>query len=116
MESIPAQIVKATDLKARRIARRMSAAENPQREDLSAIEMIEAIVEIVDAELIEYKEYGSMGKKPADRVKSLIKSFFYCSSYLLRFQMARPTIGSHTCVVYSCPLPLKPTIHLMLFN
>ena len=56
METIPAQIVKATDLEARRI----SAAENLQREDLSAIETIEAIVEIVDAELIEDKQYASI--------------------------------------------------------
>ena len=40
----------------------ISAAENLQREDLSAIEAIEAIVEIVDTELIEDKEYASMGK------------------------------------------------------
>ncbi len=45
METIQAQIVIATNLQARRI----SAAENLQREDLSAIEAIEAIVEIVDA-------------------------------------------------------------------
>ncbi len=68
MKTIPAQIVKATDLE----ARRMSAAENLQREDLSAIETIEAIVEIVDAELIEDKEYAAMGKKAADRVKTLL--------------------------------------------
>jgi len=53
MKTIPAQIVKATDLE----ARRMSAAENVQRQDLSAIESIEAIVEIVDAELTEDIEY-----------------------------------------------------------
>ena len=40
----------------------MSAAENLQRQDLSAIETIEAIVEILDAELIKDKEYASMGK------------------------------------------------------
>jgi len=68
METIQAQIVIANDLQARRI----SAAENLQREDLSAIETIEAIVEIVDAELIEDKEYASMGKNPADRVKILL--------------------------------------------
>ncbi|MBW1674502.1 MAG: ParB N-terminal domain-containing protein, partial [Deltaproteobacteria bacterium] len=45
METIQAQIVIAGDLQARRIA----AAENLQREDLSAIESIEAIVDIVDA-------------------------------------------------------------------
>jgi len=68
MKTIPAQIVKATDLEARRI----SAAENVQREDLSAIETIEGVVEMVDADLIEDKEYASMGKKPADRVKTLL--------------------------------------------
>ena len=68
MKTIPAQIVKATDLE----ARRMSAAENLQRQDLSAIEMIEAIVEIVDAELTEDKQYAAMGNNPADRVKALL--------------------------------------------
>ncbi len=68
METIQAQIVIAGDLQARRI----SAAENLQREDLSAIETIEAIVEIVDAELIEDKEYASMGKNPAHRVRVLL--------------------------------------------
>ena len=36
----------------------MSAAENLQREDLSAIETIEAIVGIFDAELIKDKVQG----------------------------------------------------------
>ena len=58
METIEAQIVVANDLQARRI----SAAENLQREDLSAIEAIEAIVEIVDAELIGDKEYTHLSK------------------------------------------------------
>jgi len=60
METIQARIVNANDLQARRI----SAAENIQREDLSAIEKIEAIVEIVDAELIEDKEYLSWPVTP----------------------------------------------------
>ena len=68
METIPARIVNVNDLQARRI----SAAENLQREDLSAIEKIETIVEIVDAELIEDREYLSMGDKPADRVTKLL--------------------------------------------
>ena len=68
MQTIPARIVDVNDLQ----ARRMSAAENLQREDLSAIETIEAIVEIVDAELIQDKEYLSMGGNPADRVKILL--------------------------------------------
>jgi len=58
----------ASNLQARRIA----GAENMQREDLSAIETIEAIAEIVDAELMEDIEYLSMGKTPADRVKTLL--------------------------------------------
>ena len=68
METIQAQIVIASNLQARRIA----AAENLQREDLSSIETIEAIAEIVDAELIEDTQYAAMGKKPADRVKTLL--------------------------------------------
>ena len=68
IKTIQAQVVHVGDLQARRI----SAAENMQREDLSAIEAIEAIVEIVDTELIEDKKYATMGKTPADRVKTLI--------------------------------------------
>ena len=68
METIQAQIVIAGDLQARRI----SAAENLQREHLSVIETIEAIVEIVDAELMEDIQYLSMGEKPADRLKTLL--------------------------------------------
>ncbi len=68
IKAIPAKVVKASDLQARRI----SAAENLQREDLCAIETIEGTVEMVDAELIEDREYASMGKKPTDRVKALL--------------------------------------------
>jgi len=50
----------------------ISGVENLQLEYLSAIETIEAVVKIVDAELIENKEYASMGRNPADRVKSLL--------------------------------------------
>ncbi len=68
-KTIPAQIIKVDDLQARRI----SAAENLQREDLSAIEEVEAIVEIVDAALIQDKEYALMGNNPANRVKALLR-------------------------------------------
>ncbi len=68
IKAIAARVVKANDLEARRI----SAAENLQREDLSAIETIEGNVEMVDAELIEDREYASMGEKTADRVKALL--------------------------------------------
>ena len=58
MKTIAARIINASDLQ----ARRMSAAENLQREDLSAIEKIETIVEITGAELIEDKEYLLYGR------------------------------------------------------
>ena len=68
IKTIQAQIVDVDDLQAREI----SAAENLQREDLSVIETIEGMVELVDAQLIKDKQYASMGKHPADRVKIMI--------------------------------------------
>jgi len=67
-QTIAARIVEVDDIG----ARRKSAAENLQREDLTVFETIEAIVKLVDAELIGDKEYGSMGKNPVDRVKTLL--------------------------------------------
>jgi ParB-like chromosome segregation protein Spo0J len=67
-KTIPAQIIKVDDLQARHI----SAAENLRREDLSAIEEVDAIVEFVDAEPIGDKEYALFGSKPANRVKKLL--------------------------------------------
>jgi ParB/RepB/Spo0J family partition protein len=68
IKSVPARVVEVSDIQARRIA----AAENFQREDLTTIETVEAIVELMEAELIEDKQYASMGKNPADRVKTLL--------------------------------------------
>ena len=68
IKTIQAQVVTVDDLQARRI----SAAENMQREELSAIETIEAIVEIVDAELIKDTQYAGMAKTSVDRVKTLL--------------------------------------------
>ncbi|MBF0450157.1 MAG: ParB/RepB/Spo0J family partition protein [Candidatus Magnetomorum sp.] len=67
-ETIQAKIIHVDDLQARRI----SAAENIQREDFSAIERIEAIVEIIDAYLIEDIEYNEMGNTPVIRVHALL--------------------------------------------
>ena len=53
-------------------ARRLSAAENLHREDLTLFEAIEAIVEIVDADLIDNRAYGAMGTSPVDRVAALL--------------------------------------------
>jgi len=65
--TIQAKIIHANDLQARRI----SAAENLQREDFSAIESIEAIVDIIDAQLIEDSEYAAMGQTPETRLNTL---------------------------------------------
>ncbi len=53
-------------------ARRLSAAENIQREDLSVFETIEAIVELVDSELAADAQYAAMGPDSVDRVKILL--------------------------------------------
>ncbi len=68
MQTIEARIIEADDIG----ARRKSIDENLQREDLTVFETIETVVDYVDAELIEDKEYGSMGKNPVDRVKTLL--------------------------------------------
>jgi len=68
MQIMQARIVEVDDIG----ARRLSAAENLQREDLTIFETIETIVEIVDADLIVDKEYASLGKTLAHRVKALL--------------------------------------------
>jgi 16S rRNA G966 N2-methylase RsmD len=65
---IMARVVEATDAQ----ARRMCAAENLQRDDLSAVEQVDAIIDMVDAELIEDDEYSTLAKTPQNRVKSLL--------------------------------------------
>ena len=47
MQTIEAKITETDDIG----ARRLSAAENIQREDLNAFEIIEAIVELIDSEM-----------------------------------------------------------------
>ncbi|MBC8246870.1 MAG: ParB/RepB/Spo0J family partition protein, partial [Deltaproteobacteria bacterium] len=66
--TILARIVEVDD----RGARRKSATENLQREDLTVFETIETVVDFVDAELIEDREYASMEKTPVDRLKTLL--------------------------------------------
>ncbi len=69
METIACSIVTVDDLQ----ARRMSAAENLQREDLTVFETIETVVEVVDAELIEDKAYVAMGKTFLEWVKTVLR-------------------------------------------
>ena len=75
----------------RRPARRTAAKllffttlENLQREDLSTLEAIEAVVEILDTELIGDKEYASTGRNPADRVKALLQTSFHINQQKTR--------------------------------
>jgi ParB/RepB/Spo0J family partition protein len=68
LNTIQAKIIYVDDLQARRIC----AAENIQREGFSALETIEAIVEIVDAHLIEDTEYAAMGNSPDIRIHCLL--------------------------------------------
>jgi ParB family chromosome partitioning protein len=66
--TILAQVRELTDYQARRLI----AAENVQREDLSPIEWIEAIAEMVDVELIEDPVYEALGETPPLRVRTLL--------------------------------------------
>ncbi len=50
----------------------MCAAENLQRENLSVIETIETIVDLVDSELFGDEMYASMGESAIQRVKNLL--------------------------------------------
>ncbi|MBT3388751.1 MAG: ParB/RepB/Spo0J family partition protein, partial [Desulfobacula sp.] len=68
MDDIQAKIVEVDDLKARRI----SVAENQLRQDLSAIESIEATIKIIDVEMGRDPEYLTVGKTPLERVHKLL--------------------------------------------
>jgi len=68
MDDIQAKIVKADDLKARRI----SAAENLLRQNLSAIESTQATSEIIDVEMNKLPGYLTAGKTPLERVHKLL--------------------------------------------
>ena len=68
MTNIQAKIAVVNDLQARRI----SAAENFLRQDLSAIESIEATIEIIDVEMGKDPWYLTVGKTPLERVHKLL--------------------------------------------
>ena len=68
MTIIQAKISVVDDLQARRI----SAAENLLREDLSAIKSIAATIEIIDVEMGKEPEYLTAGKTPLERVHKLL--------------------------------------------
>ena len=69
LSNILTRVVNASDIQ----ARRMCATENLQREDLSPVEEIEAIVEMIDAEMIEDEYYQLFGDEPVLRVTRFLK-------------------------------------------
>jgi ParB family transcriptional regulator, chromosome partitioning protein len=68
LSDIQAKIAEVDDLKARRI----SNAENLLREDLSAIENIEATIKIIDVEIGKMDKALTVGKNPLERVHKLL--------------------------------------------
>jgi hypothetical protein len=71
MTMIQAKIADVDDLQARRI----SVTENRLRQDLSAIEFIEATIEIIDVEMGKDPWYLTVGKTPLERVHKLLSKF-----------------------------------------
>jgi len=67
-ETITAIVKDYTNLEARRVV----AAENMQRDNPSAIEEVEAIIGMVDAELFKNAEYVEFADTPQKRVKYLL--------------------------------------------
>lgn len=70
--TIPAQIREMTDLEARRIC----AAENVHREDLSPVELIDATANWIDSCLMDIEGYPDFGKTYLDRVGFLLGKMF----------------------------------------
>jgi hypothetical protein len=67
-ETILSRVVVVSDKQ----ARRMCAAENMQRDDLSPIEAIHGIVELIDAEMVDEVGYQIFGSTALERVKFLL--------------------------------------------
>jgi len=84
--TIMAEVRPLTDLQARRLL----VAENMQREDLSPLEWIEAVAEMVDAELIEDSEYAALADTPV-RVRALLMK-------LKADEVNGTDYSMHTCV------------------
>ena len=54
------------------LSRRISFTENRLRQDLSAIESIEATIKIIDVEMVKDPWYLTVGKTPLERVHQLL--------------------------------------------
>ncbi len=69
MDTISARVLNVDDDQARRLC----ATENLQRSDLSAIEEVSALVDIVDVDLLKaFDDYSSYGNTSAERVRFML--------------------------------------------
>lgn len=70
LQAIPSRVLEVSDLQARRLC----ATENLQRSDLSAIEEVSALVDVVDTELLEAfgLEYADYGHESTARVRFVL--------------------------------------------
>lgn len=68
LDKIMARIVYVDD----HTARRMCATENMQREDLSAVEVVEGIIDIIGAEFADEAEFMALGNTDGERVRLLL--------------------------------------------
>ena len=117
MTIIQAKIVLVDDLRARRI----SATENLLRKDLSAIESIEATIEIIDVEMGKDADYLTVGKTPLERVHKLLSKLDSIrrsrerGSVVLEAEKALSNkfIGQVESIFKNLPKPLKWQSFLM---
>ena len=111
MKMIQAKIADVDDLQARRI----SAAENRLRQDLTAIESIEATIDIIDVEMGKDPWYLTVGKTPLERVYQLLSKLDFIrrskerGSVVLEADkdLSHKYVGQVELIFKNLPKPLK---------
>ena len=105
-DTIRAEVCEVDDV----TARRRCASENLQRQDLSHIEEVGAIVEMVDAEMIDDDEYRALGDDPEKRVGVLLKNMHAEEKQKSR-GVAQEDVGKFTdkvdAIFANLPRPIK---------
>ena len=111
MTVIQAKIARVDDFQARRI----SAAENSLRENLSAIETIEDSIEIIDAQLSKDAGYMTVAKTPLKRVHKLLSDMDSARRSMVRGsspgqakkQLSHKFMGQLEFIFKNLPKPLE---------
>ncbi len=111
MAMIQAKIANVDDLQARRI----SFTENHLRQDLSAIESIEATIEIIDVEMGKDPRYLTGGKTSLERVHKLLSKLDFIrrskerGSVVLEADkgLSHKYVGQVESIFKNLPKPLK---------